>query len=232
MSKKTKFGIYFQPSSSLWSHELSGLRAFLGSGSVTADMFSFIHHTKARTDRGWRVFQPVKCASATFVYCAHKVQPYMRGQRLLVKNKMAMLSFAKRNISRQKTMRKPEKHSFLHGRSIIFEFHMVCVWNVMWCIIMCWVCGVCLTFLLPLWTWYAPFLLIYLSGLIHFIPFYVSWCCNGMFSNQCHTKYIIKIVRVLLHISNTSTLSSTFIYKALSVGSNGISRITKEYCYI
>lgn len=83
-------------------------------------MFSFIQHAKVRTDRGWRVFQSVKCASATFVYCAHKVQTYMHGQRLLVKNKMAMLSFAKRNISRQKSVRKPEKHSSLHGRSIIF----------------------------------------------------------------------------------------------------------------
>ncbi len=92
----------FQPSSSLRSHELSGLTAFQGSGSVTVDMLSFIHRADARTDRGWRVFQPVKCASAAFVYYAHKVQPYMRGQRLLVKNKMAMQSFAKRNISRQK----------------------------------------------------------------------------------------------------------------------------------
>lgn len=166
-----KLGIYFQPSSSLRSHELSGLRAFQGSGSVTMDMLSFIHRADARFDRGWRVFQPVKCASATFVYYAHKVQPYMRGQRLLVKNKMAMQSFAKRNISRQKSVHKPEEHSSLHGRSIIFEFHMVCVWNVMQCIITCWVCGVCLTFLLPLWTWYVPLLLIDLSDMIHFLLF-------------------------------------------------------------
>lgn len=152
VSRETVSLEYFQPSSSLWSHELSGLRAYQGSGSVTADLLCFIHRAKARTDRGWRVLQPVKCASATFVYCAHKVLPYTRGQRLLVKNKMAMLSFAKRNTRRQKSMRKPEEHSSLHARSIIFEFHMVCVWNVMWCIIMCWVCGVCLTSLLPLWT--------------------------------------------------------------------------------
>lgn len=60
--------------------------------------------SKTKADSGWRVFQPVKCASATFVYCAHKVQPHMRGQRLLVKNKMAIPKFAKRNISRQKSV--------------------------------------------------------------------------------------------------------------------------------
>lgn len=59
---------------------------------------------KPKADSVWRVFQPVKCASATFVYCAHKAQPHMRGQRLLVKNKMAISNFAKRNISRQKSV--------------------------------------------------------------------------------------------------------------------------------
>ncbi len=75
------------------SHELSGLTVFQGSGSVTVDMLSFIHRADARTDRGWRVFQPVKCASAAFVYYAHKVQPYMRGQEAPCENKMAMQSF-------------------------------------------------------------------------------------------------------------------------------------------
>lgn len=202
MSRETQFGIYFQPSSSLWSHELSGLRAFQGSSSVTAVMFSFIHHAKVRTDRGCRVFQPVKCASAAFVYCAHKVQPYMRGQRLLVKNKMAMLSFAKRNISRQKSVRKPEEHSFLHGRSIIFWVpHGLCLkryvvyYNVLGL-------GSLFNLSSPSLNLICPFFADWLVWYDLFHTFYASWCCNGIFSNQCHTKYIIKIVRVLLHTSN------------------------------